>query len=118
MRFFSWLWKLLSGWFVRKPAPYRAVFVEELPERLEPKKLYVEGEAGHVWAVAMVCPCGCGQALTMNMLPDAYPRWKLTVHDDQSVTMHPSVWRQVGCKSHFFLRHGMIEWCPEGVVGE
>jgi hypothetical protein len=59
----------------------------------------------------MLCPCGCGETLHMSLLPDSHPKWKLLRHDDGTVSLHPSVWRTKGCRSHFFLRNGMIVWC-------
>jgi hypothetical protein len=114
MRFLYWLWKTIVGWFVRRPPRIGAVYVTELPDKLSAGELYAEGEGKHVWKVAMICPCGCEQVLEMNTLPDSFPRWQLMVHEDGTVTLHPSVWRQVGCRSHFFLRRGLIEWCPKG----
>ncbi|MDM9644782.1 DUF6527 family protein [Rhizobium sp. S163] len=26
-------------------------------------------------------------------------------------TLHPSVWRNSGCRSHFWVRRGRIAWC-------
>ena len=39
-----------------------------------------------------------------------------TFQSDGSVSLMPSVWRQKGCRSHFFLRHGRIDWCPGHVT--
>lgn len=33
--------------------------------------------------------------------------------NDPSITLQPSVWRKIGCRSHFFLRRGLIQWCAE-----
>jgi hypothetical protein len=46
----------------------------------------------------------------MNLMSDTRPRWELTEHRDGTVSLHPSVWRKKDCRSHFFLRHGDIEW--------
>ncbi|MBL8792473.1 MAG: hypothetical protein JNM56_01070 [Planctomycetia bacterium] len=105
------LWRFLTGWWRRNPTLITAHRVGELPATLQPGKLYVEGEGSHIWSVALLCPCGCGHALQMNMLADTHPRWQLTIHEDATTTLYPSVWRQVGCRSHFFLRRGRVEWC-------
>jgi len=105
----------LRSWFVRtKPVrPLKTVHIEELPEVLNPTVVYVLGEGKYRWFVAMICPCGCGATLQMSLLPDAKPQWKLIKHDDDTITLQPSIWRKVGCRSHFFLRRGMIQWCLE-----
>ncbi len=59
----------------------------------------------------MVCPCGCRETLFLNLLQDEFPNWKWRIGADGTVTLTPSVWRKIGCKSHFFLREGMIQWC-------
>jgi hypothetical protein len=66
-----------------------------------------------LWFVAMLCPCGCKETLQMSLLHDANPQWKIIEHGDGTITLQPSVWRKVGCRSHFFLRRGLIQWCPD-----
>ena len=115
MRILRTVWAWLRSWFVRPARPLRlkTVRVEELPEVLDPLAVYVLGEGDYRWFVAMICPCGCRSTLQMSLLADAKPRWKLTEHDDGTITLYPSVWRTVGCRRHFFLRRGCIEWCSD-----
>lgn len=112
MRFLRWIWGHVGGWFgSRRERPLKTLVVEELPDSLDAKTVYVAGENGHRWFVAMICPCGCGETLHMSLLADARPRWALTHHKDGTISLTPSVWRQVGCRSHFFLVQGRIRWC-------
>ena len=109
----KWIWKRLRTWFQRfgqTRSVYRARRVSDLPDRLENGEVYVIGDGEYDWSAAMLCPCGCGNVLEMNLLPDAKPVWSITVGPDQSVTLHPSVWKKTGCRSHFFLRNGTVEW--------
>ncbi len=108
--FFFRIWAWVTGWFRRPDKPLRATWIEELPDHLDPGTVYVAGENGHVWFAAMICPCGCGETLYMNLQQDRRPCWRLTVDQRGAVTLHPSVWRQVGCRSHFFLRQGVVQW--------
>jgi Family of unknown function (DUF6527) len=85
--------------------------VEEFPDRLEPATLYVAGEDAHPWAAAMLCPCGCGDVIELNLLKQARPCWSVQQNRDGTVTLIPSVWRTKGCRSHFFIRQSRIEWC-------
>lgn len=103
-----WVW--LKSWFVRKAKPLRTVYLEELPEAPDPKAVYVLGEGANRWFVSFLCPCGCGTMLQMTLLPEDKPHWRLTEHDDATISISPSVWRHAGCHSHFFLRRGMIVW--------
>lgn len=87
-----------------------SVQVDDLPDQLAPGKLYLLGEGRFLWAIAMRCPCGCGDIIHMNLLPDARPSWRLIRHFDGTVSLHPSIWRQKGCRSHFFVRRSRVKW--------
>lgn len=108
--FLRWLSSIVSG----KPGmpTYR---VPELPDEGQPNTVYLVGEGSHLWIAALRCPCGCGAFLQMSLMPEGRPRWTATQHWDGTTTLHPSVWRQTGCRSHFFLRRGRIHWCPPTV---
>lgn len=104
------------GWrfwkpFRKKAAPYLVERVEDLPDDIQPLKLYLAGSDQNLWAAAMVCPCGCKDRIELNLLKTAKPCWTALVNPDGTATLEPSVWRQKGCGSHFFLRNGLIEWC-------
>lgn len=97
---------------IRLGPRYRAYFVEDLPERLDRQRLYVVGEPGCAHYAAMACPLRrCRIVLTTNLLPDDHPQWRLSVDRKGVPTLAPSVWRQVECGCHFFLRDGRVEWC-------
>ena len=104
-RFGASIW----DWFV---PPYRtAVVAGMLPGRLRRRRLYVVVEDGYEEQASMLCPCGCKRVLHMNLLTDERPCWTLTQHDDGTATLHPSVWRQKDCRSHFWFRRGKVLWC-------
>ena len=89
----------------------RCEHVEDFPDSLKPGALYIAGQEPHLWAAALLCPCGCGDVIHLNLLKDASPSWTLRRHRNRSVTVMPSVWRTKGCRSHFFIRNSRIEWC-------
>jgi hypothetical protein len=109
-------WERLLG--RSQPAPvgqlYRAMVVADdadLPETIPQMSVFIVGLPGNEWLAVMTCPCGCEARLLLNLLPDEMPNWRLTIATDGVVTLSPSVWRTVGCRSHFFLRSGKIQWC-------
>ena len=108
---FGWiaaLWAWIVGLFDR---PYRLVVVEgRFPDHLNPRRLYVLTEDGDPWEARMICPCGCAAELDLSLLPDDHPTWRFSSDRQGRATLHPSVWRKIGCKSHFFLRGGKIVW--------
>lgn len=109
--FFNRIWIWIVGWFSPRKKPLRTAWVEELPDRLQRDAIYVAGENEYVWFAAMLCPCGCGETVYMNLQPETRPCWRVVRHQEGSITLHPSIWRQVGCRSHFFIRRGLIQWC-------
>lgn len=94
-----------------RPKLYRLVQVEDFPEDPKPLTVYVAGEGEHQWGAAMLCPCGCGDTIELNLLSQVRPRWKVDADSKRAVTLSPSVWRKKGCKSHFFVRRGRVDWC-------
>ena len=94
--------------------PYRTRIVQDtLPGSLKRRMLYVVEDDGYFEQAALVCPCGCGRVLQMNLLPDSRPCWSVTQHSDGTASLHPSIWRQKDCKSHFWFRKSRIQWCPD-----
>jgi Family of unknown function (DUF6527) len=92
--------------------PYLArVANGRLPKTLAPQALYILREGGEDWQASMRCPCGCGATIELNLLTDERPCWHVTIGTNNTPTLKPSVWRHVGCGSHFFLRRGRIVWC-------
>ena len=113
MKRFSRFFKRVCAWVERRfVPPYRTMVVEEsLPERLLRRAVYIVRDDGFDEQVALLCPCGCGRILHMNLLPDERPCWRVTRNVDRTVTLHPSIWRNKDCGSHFWLRNGRIRWC-------
>ncbi|UYV12372.1 MAG: DUF6527 family protein [Phycisphaera sp.] len=112
MSWFRRLWSWFKNLFVERPSTFETARVEEAPEILRPQTVYLIGEDGGIWSVAMRCPCGCGADIHLSTV-GGRPRWSVRTEEDDTVTLSPSVWRKAGCKSHFFLRRGMIQWCAE-----
>ena len=109
--FAAWLatvWAWLLGFF---DLPYRFEVNEgTFPKDLDRRHIYILTEDGDPWEARMVCPCGCGEPLDLNLIPDDHPTWKATTDAQGRATLHPSVWRHIGCRSHFWVRNGRIIW--------
>lgn len=112
MRSLALKFKLAVSWLRGRFARHYIVrYVDEsLPARLNRRTLYIVQEDGFLEQAAMLCPCGCGRVLHMNLIPDESPCWKLTCHADGTGTLHPSIWRKTDCRSHFWLRRGRVYW--------
>jgi hypothetical protein len=68
----------------------------------------VHATVGHLWSAALVCPCGCGQLLQLNLVRTSRPYWRLQQDRFGRASLHPSVWRRTTCRSHFWVRRGKI----------
>ena len=92
-----------------KPS-YKTVCLEDLPEVLEKQTIYIVGAKDHPWQVAFLCPCNCKELIQLSVLADSRPSWRFKLNEKGKITLNPSVWRKIGCKSHFFVRNGKIWW--------
>ena len=115
----NWLKTLRRFWLLVKnrlwgtPVPYETVYLDELLDKLKSNAIYLIGENDFLWSAALMCPCGCGSLIQLNLLPEANPCWQVEAHDDDTITLAPSVWSRKSCGSHYFVRRGLIEWCAE-----
>ena len=108
-RFARWIDTACRWW--RRGDRVVGLRVADEPDRLDRGVIYVIG-VPQAWAAVMSCPCGCGSAIHLNLLPGASPRWDIEDHGDRAVTVCPSIWRTSGCRSHFFIREGRVVWTP------
>lgn len=66
----------------------------------------------HVGHIAYRCPCGCDEFMLLPVAPTNRPgAWGCAVDDKGLVTMEPSIFRQEGCRSHYLIRGGRVQWC-------
>jgi hypothetical protein len=109
------IWPRWQNWLRdRLRVRFRTEYVDEdAPARPLARTLYVVTEDGAPWSAAMLCPCGCGETLHMNLLPDERPVWKLSVDGAGFGTLHPSVHRLKWCRAHFWFRAGKVHWCGD-----
>lgn len=98
-------------------ARVRAIVLKGLVEyRHEANRLLTEPGAtvivyrGLARAIAMACPDGCGEQLTVNLDERAGPAWRY-YQQAQCLTVFPSIWRETGCRSHFIVWRSKIYWC-------
>ena len=109
MRLPLWWRRLTSRAF--PPRRLRVVDGDSLPRSLPWRDLVLARDADEDWCVGMRCPCGCGQTLELMVIREAAPRWDLSIKAGSLPSLTPSVWRQTGCRSHFWLRDGRVDWC-------
>ena len=82
----------------------RPVFVEHIPDLLDPGLLYVSMKYA---TCAHSCACGCGGKVFTPLSPDD---WQL-YYDGHTITLTPSIGNfRFACCSHYFVRNNRIIW--------
>ncbi len=103
-------WRRLKGWW----SPARRVRIatgDTLPLEMPSRDLVVVRYAEEDWSVGFLCPCGCGESIELALLKEVSPRWDLTIDRKGLPTLSPSIWKKAGCKSHFWIKSGVVHWC-------
>jgi len=72
----------------------------------------VEDGSGEPWLAVLRCPCGCGATIQLPMTASSEPVWYLAGPPERP-SLWPSVRRSTGCRSHFILRSGLVQWCRD-----
>lgn len=109
----TWLsegWRRIKDWWT----PVRRVRIapgDTLPSEMPSRDLVIVKCDGEDWSVGFLCPCGCGESIELALLKEVRPRWDLTINVKGLPTLTPSVWKKTGCKSHFWLKSGVVLWC-------
>lgn len=108
------LWRRLVLKFDDVLPPRRLVVVkgDSLPKKMPIRSVILMQESREDWSVGLQCPCGCGRTIELLVFDEANPRWDFKVDAEGHPSVHPSVWLNNGCKSHFWLKKGRIQWCP------
>jgi hypothetical protein len=103
-------WRRIKDWWT----PVRRVRIaagDVLPSEMPSKDLVLVKYGGEDWSVGFLCPCGCGESIELALLKEVRPRWDLVINSRGLPTLSPSVWKKTGCRSHFWLRDGVVHWC-------
>lgn len=83
------------------------------PEELPKGKAVVVGPSQRPKWVTFQCPSGCGTPLLLSLNPERRPRWSVDSDWLGRPSIHPSVRRIDGCRCHFWMRGGRVEWCKD-----
>lgn len=88
---------------------FKFKFVPDLPDAPSERVVYIVGDKPFYWAAALVCPCGCNELITLNLLQTIRPRWRFRTRW-RKISITPSIWRTKGCKSHFHITRSKVRW--------
>ena len=124
-RFTAWIGFLISpghdltrerALIPKPPITYPSITSVDKPPRnedVEPGALYfVTNGKEPKWSL-FKCPCGCRSVITLSLQRVHNPHWQLSLTHAARPTLYPSVWRDKGCMSHFWIRDGRVYWCKD-----
>lgn len=97
------------------PRRLKVIDGDSLPENMPIRSVVLAKDGEEDWCVGFKCPCGCGCTIELLVIKEAKPRWDYSVDENDLPTLHPSVWLQNGCKSHFWLKKGRIIWTSDSI---
>lgn len=80
---------------------------------IPPGQLWLVVDGGLKKWACLSCPGGCGVQISLSLNPDRRPRWSVESDLWGRPTVSPSIHQQNQCRCHFWIRKGLIEWCPK-----
>lgn len=72
-------------------------------------ELHIVSRDGRKKWMLLRCPCGCGDVITLSLQTVHRPHWSIHEKNGRPY-LFPSVWRDVGCYSHFWIKDGRVFW--------
>ena len=101
----GWMWSFFP-W-----SRWKVAYVEDAPDAPHNGRVFIVGGREHPFQAVLACPCRCGCPIWLDLVPGRGHHWTAKADSKGVVTLAPSVWRTDGCRSHFVLRRGRVEWC-------
>jgi hypothetical protein len=92
---------------------YEIVSKMPQPSKITEKQITFVGDRQMLKRALLKCPCGCGDVLNLSLMKNHIPNWAVKFDSKDKVTLSPSVWKNDGCRSHFFVRKGKIIWAKD-----
>lgn len=102
-----------------RPKPLSPAFFTKIVEAEKTPKndditdheFHVVVHKGKMYWSLFRCPCGCDEVISLPLQAPHQPRWSVSANQDGEPTLYPSVWRNKGCLSHFWVEAGRVIWC-------
>lgn len=107
--------KILAGCGLISRPDLVGIVVEDFPapEQLAEGLLHVVQDGDRRKWACMPCPCRCGRPLQLSLNPSRRPRWTVELDWLKRPTLNPSIRETSGCKAHFWVCKGRVEWCSD-----
>src|SRR5688500_10490925 len=110
MKFLEWIFKKENRSNHVQRVRLKLVDTDDCTDILEDNDVYYVGSKRHKWLITLKCTCGCSQTIYLNVLTKTNPCWRKTINRKKRFTVRPSIWRKVGCNSHFNIVNSLLFW--------
>ena len=100
--------------FIPKPDfDTQIVLTHPNPENIRLGQITVGGDSKYQKWACFRCPGGCGESILLSLNQNRHPFWKVTLDWLGRPTLYPSIRQLNKCRCHFWVRQGIVEWCPD-----
>ncbi len=100
--------------FIPKPDfDTQRVLTHPNPENIRLGQITVVGDSKYQKWACFRCPGGCGESILLSLNQNRHPYWKVTLDWLGRPTLYPSIRQLNECRCHFWVRQGIVEWCPD-----
>lgn len=110
--FLTWLLAWLG--LIKKPdfvVRYSAVHPSQ--DEIGPGEMVIVRSGAYTKWACIRCPCGCGEKISLSLDQNRRPRWNVSVDFLSRPTVSPSVHQLAGCRAHFWIKEGQVDWTPD-----
>ncbi|MGW8185575.1 MAG: DUF6527 family protein [Candidatus Moraniibacteriota bacterium] len=76
---------------------------------LKNRNIIIIGDKDNPKWIHLICPCGCGNKISLNLMKSYYPRWKARFNKDNTLSIFPSI-DNASCGAHFWVDHSKVFW--------
>lgn len=78
------------------------------PDQIKKNIIYIVGNENYVKWAYLKCPSMCGDVIMLSLIQATKPSWTIRRDKLGRPSIYPSIHKLDGCKSHFWIRRGMI----------
>lgn len=85
--------------------------IEHMPGVVQAETLYLYHRDGNPQAVMLLCPCGkCGEILKISLVNFDDLHWRLSEHDDKTISLYPAIRRKTDrCEVSFSVGYNVVK---------
>jgi len=94
---------------------YKVELISDNPntDLLQNRIIYVVGNEKYVKWAYLKCPSNCDDVIMLSLIKSNGPSWRISQDKLGRPTIYPSIHKLDGCKSHFWIRSGKINWASD-----